>query len=225
MNAYSLSADALAVAFSGRYVFHSLDFTARPGDAIWVKGQNGSGKTSLLRALGGMIPLSCGTINLGGTTMAGGLGGYAAYIGTENAIKAGMRVAAMLRFWAGFCGATQQQIRTAVEAFALGPLLGLQIAMLSNGQKRRVALSRLRIIDRPIWLLDEPLGGLDQAGCTMLERAACQHRSRGGVIIVATHQPIHWPALQIVALDADRNPPEAGNRQGLEFVSRRDSAR
>lgn len=179
-----------------RLLFSGLSLTLNPGDLLAVLGENGSGKTSLLRMLCGLLPPARGTIQWEGNDIGQMKEGYAAqitYIGHLNGIKDDLTPAENLQFSARLCGdaASDNLASEALEAVGLThPIHGLPTRVLSQGQKRRVALARLWLSTRVLWILDEPFAALDDAGTGLLTQRLQRHVGRGGMVVVATHQVV-----------------------------------
>ena len=143
-----------------------------------MSGPNGAGKTSLLRQIAGLLPLAAGRLSLDGASPDAGLPELCHYVGHLNAVKASFSVRENLAFWAEFLGEDGASLDRALAAFGLGALAELPAGLLSAGQKRKLALSRLFAASRPIWLLDEPQVSLDTASVKLLD-AAIEGSSRG----------------------------------------------
>ncbi|MEM1200651.1 MAG: heme ABC exporter ATP-binding protein CcmA [Pseudomonadota bacterium] len=184
-----LSAKNLICRRGGRTVFSGLSFTVSQGEGLLLEGPNGTGKTSLLRILAGFGALEAGELELAGADDELTIGQRAHYLGHQNALKLALSVEENLSFWANFMGqpATASMIEQRLDAFNLGHLMSYSAGLLSAGQKRRLALSRLELVSRPIWLLDEPSVGLDTASCTLLAAAMRRHMEAGGLLIASTH--------------------------------------
>jgi heme exporter protein A len=163
----------------GREVFSGLDFATSAGQALAVTGRNGSGKTSLLRLIGGLLTPADGSIALEGGDAELTLGEQAHYLGHRDALKPALSAAENLAFW-----------RHAAD---------LPAAYLSAGQRRRLSLARLIAVRRPLWLLDEPTAALDAGGQGMFAGLMRDHLARGGIIVAATHGPlgVEAPELRI----------------------------
>ncbi|HHN68159.1 MAG TPA: heme ABC exporter ATP-binding protein CcmA [Thermopetrobacter sp.] len=171
----------------GRTVFAGLSLSVAAGEMLTLRGPNGAGKTSLLRSIAGLTPAAAGTVRLDGGDDGVSVGQQAHYIGHANAIKPQLSVAENLRFWAAFHGAGTARIEAAMAAMDLTALAPFDAALLSAGQKRRLALARLALIERPVWLLDEPTVGLDTASVGRLQALMRSHLDGGGIILAATH--------------------------------------
>jgi heme exporter protein A len=180
-----LQAKSLACQRGGRAVFSDVNFALAPGQLLELRGPNGSGKSSLLRLIAGLGEPAQGEIILEGSTPDLGIGQQAHYAAHQEAIKSPLTVAENLQFWGDFLGGGD--LTAALAAFDLTDLAQYPAALLSAGQKRRLSLSRLALMPRPLWLLDEPTLGLDQASLERLMRLLRGHLSAGGLAIVATH--------------------------------------
>jgi len=174
----------------GREVFCGLDFEACSGEALAVTGPNGSGKTSLLRMIAGLLAMAGGSIGLEGGETELTLPEQAHYLGHRDALKPALSVMENLSFWRDFLGGEAFDAAESLAAVGLDHAAQLPAAYLSAGQRRRLSLARLLAARRPVWLLDEPTSALDAAGQTMFAALMGDHLSRGGLIIAATHAPL-----------------------------------
>jgi heme exporter protein A len=174
----------------GREVFADLDFEVRSGEALAVTGPNGSGKTSLLRLIAGLLTAADGSIALEGGTAELTLSEQAHYLGHRDALKAALSVAENLTFWRDHLGGEAADVPTSLSQVGLGHAVHLPAAYLSAGQRRRLSIARLLAVKRPVWLLDEPTNALDAAGQDLFTALMADHLSRGGLIIAATHAPL-----------------------------------
>ena len=181
----------------GREVFTGLDFEASSGEALAVTGPNGSGKTSLLRLIGGLLAMAEGSIDLEGGEVELSLSEQAHYLGHRDALKPALSVLENLTFWRNFLGGEALDAATSLVAVGLGRAAHLPAAFLSAGQRRRLSLARLLAVRRPIWLLDEPANALDAAGQGLFVDLMSDHLTRGGLIIAATHAPLGLPAREL----------------------------
>jgi heme exporter protein A len=186
----SLAAHDIACERGGRTLFQRLSFALAPGEALLVSGPNGAGKTSLLRQLEGLLPLAAGRLSITGAEEDNPVAELCHAVGHLNATKTSLTVRENLAFWADFLGDGDGDLADALTAFGLEPLADFPAGLLSAGQKRKLALSRLYAAPRPIWLLDEPSVSLDAHAVTRLDRAIRDHLKAGGIAIVSTHVPL-----------------------------------
>lgn len=185
-----LDARSLACERGGRMVFRDVSFSLGSGEALVVIGPNGVGKSSLLRLLAGLVDIAAGEVVLEGGLADMRLAEQAHYIGHLDALKPAMTVQETARFWSDFLGGSEADRERAFDVFDLEALRELPVAYLSAGQRRRLALARLLIAPRAIWLLDEPSVALDAASLARLVEAMEGHLSAGGLIVTATHQAL-----------------------------------
>jgi heme exporter protein A len=153
-----------------------------------LTGPNGSGKSSLLRLIAGLNEAQTGTITLSGGAPDLSIGQQAHYIAHQEAVKTALSVHENLAFWRDFMGGGD--VEEALAAFDLTRLSSYPAGLLSAGQKRRLALARLVLVPRALWLLDEPTVGLDIASLGRLVSVMDAQLARGGMIIAATHVPL-----------------------------------
>ena len=199
---YSLDAYDLACRRGGRQVFSGLSFSLKSGEALILTGPNGSGKSSLLRMIAGLLPPASGLLKWGGLEtheVSGWPEGCLHYAGHRTALKPVMTVRENLHFWAAFHDRTDH-IETAAESLGLGNLMDLPARYLSEGQHRRTALARLATVPAPLWLLDEPMSGLDTDSVAGLEKLIAGHLAAGGLAMISTHQPLDIPHAQSLDL-------------------------
>ncbi len=218
-----LGATNLACRRGGRLVFGGLGFTLAPGGALVITGPNGSGKSTLLRLLAGLGRPVAGTVTWDGEPVGDDPAARAslvAYAGHQDAVKPGLDVMANLAGWARLARPGQSardRARDALDRFDLSRLASLPARVLSQGQRRRLALSRLPVLGRPLWLLDEPSAGLDTASVGRLRAVIADHRAQGGMVIASTHVDLGLEgagALDVAAFTApigfDTEPEWAG---------------
>lgn len=185
-----LAAHGIGCQRGGRLLFEDLSFNLAPGEGLLVTGPNGSGKTSLLRQIAGLLPLAGGTLGVTGAREDAVLPELCHYVGHANAAKSSLTVTENLAFWADFLGAGSNHLPNALAAFGLAALADFPAGLLSAGQKRKLALSRLFAAPRPIWLLDEPQVSLDAPSLKLLDGAIGAHLAQGGIAVVASHTPL-----------------------------------
>jgi heme exporter protein A len=181
----------------GREVFSGLDFDASTGEALAVTGSNGSGKTSLLRLIAGLLTISGGSIGLEGGEAELTLPEQAHYLGHRDALKPALSVMENLAFWRDFLGGEASDVGKSLATVGLDHAVHLPAAYLSAGQRRRLSIARLLAVRRPVWLLDEPTNALDAAGQTMFAALMSDHLARGGLIVAATHAPLGIAAREL----------------------------
>ncbi len=180
----------------GRNVFMGLNFHLAESSALILEGPNGSGKSSLIRILSGLLRPRLGSLIWQGqdaTKEPEIFQEHIHYIGHRNAIKPVLTVQENLTYWSGR-DKDDTHLDMALDQFNMLPLKNTPANLLSSGQSRRLALSRLLASKRKLWLLDEPSVGLDVASIKLLEQAIAEHRSTGGSVIFATHSPIEVEA-------------------------------
>lgn len=185
-----LSGHGVTCVRGGREVFAGLDFAAVSGEAVAVVGRNGSGKTSLLRLIAGLLVPAGGKIALEGGDDELTLPEQCHYLGHRDALKPALSVAENLIFWADFLGGERFDPTESLATVGLDHAAHLPAGFLSAGQRRRLSLARLLTVRRAVWLLDEPTTALDVAGQDMFGGLMRDHLASGGLIIAATHAPL-----------------------------------
>jgi heme exporter protein A len=183
-----VEASALTAIRGGRVLFRDLGFRVEAGSALCIEGANGVGKTSLLRMIAGFLSPALGMIRIGDVADADERGKQVGWLGHHDAVKPQMTVRENLVFFARLYGGVN--VETAMAQVGLTRLADLPGQYLSAGQKKRVALARLALSARPLWLLDEPLASLDTAGKKIAADLIAAHCASGGIAIVATHEPL-----------------------------------
>jgi heme exporter protein A len=184
---FGLAAEDVRVARGGVPVAEGVTFRIGRGDWLELRGPNGGGKTSLLRCLAGLSPPDGGRIEWRepGEPPAASARGRCAWLGHLDGLQPHFTVRETLAFWAR-AGDGGDPL-AAAEALGLTRFLDAPAQRLSAGWRRRAGLARLILLDRPLWLLDEPFANLDARGAGLAGQAIATHLARGGAAVAATH--------------------------------------
>jgi heme exporter protein A len=185
-----LTADALACVRGGREVFSNVSFTVDAGALLLLRGPNGSGKSSLLRLVAGLVRKTEGRLDLEGAEVDVPVAEYAHYVGHLDTLKPALTVSENLSFWADMLGHRKMETAEALAQVGLAALADFPAGILSAGQRRRLALARLVVSERPLWLLDEPTTAIDAEARARLFDLIRAHLSGGGLALVATHDEL-----------------------------------
>lgn len=202
MKITALNVGALCVRRGERRLFDAFDLSVKAGEAIALTGANGAGKTSLLRAIAGLLRPETGDIVFAGpdgVTLDAdqARSDLIHMIGHQDGLKSSRTAREELAFQAAWTGGGETGIARAIEALGLAPLLDLEIRRLSAGQRRRVAFGRLVASPRPLWLLDEPMAPLDAARRALLADLMRTHLAEGGILVAAVHDPLPFFARTV----------------------------
>lgn len=180
-----LTVENLALSRGGRRLFDGVGFAVAPGQLLLLRGPNGAGKSSLLLSLYGVLRAETGKIDWHAEEPP-----PLHLVGHQPGVKTRLSLNENLQFWRSVNGATGLAADAALEAVGLGTLSGLDAGYLSAGQTKRLALARLLVTDRKIWLLDEPAASLDADGDALVARLIAGRLATGGAVIAATHDDI-----------------------------------
>lgn len=176
-----LAFDRVACLRGQRLLFEGVDLALEAGEAGLVTGPNGIGKSSLLRIAAGLLRPAAGTVTrVGGVALANDL----------HALDRAAALADALGYWAALDGRGPADVSAALDTVGLARIARVPVRMLSTGQARRATLARVIAGGAAVWLLDEPGNGLDSAALDALAAAMARHRAAGGIVLVATHQPL-----------------------------------
>lgn len=191
MSDAALRLSGIACARGGRLLFRGVDLTLNAGESALLRGPNGIGKSSLMRICAGLLRPVGGTIERRGRI---------ALADERLALDMEEPLRAALGFWARLDGADAAALDQALDAMALGSLADIPVRMLSTGQRKRASLARVIAGGAPLWLLDEPGNGLDDASLKLLGKAVAAHVADGGIVVAASHQPLPMTAPVTVEL-------------------------
>ncbi|MFN3623924.1 MAG: heme ABC exporter ATP-binding protein CcmA [Hyphomicrobium sp.] len=206
-----LVAENLTLERGGRAVVEALSFCLGAGSALILTGPNGAGKSTLLRALAGYFRPAAGRVRVTGAGADRETSEVCHFVGHLDGIKTHLSAAENLSFWGTYLAgpadadrSLARRVEEALERFALDALATIPAGYLSAGQKRRLALARLAVAARPLWLLDEPTVSLDVASVRVLIEAINDHLKGGGLAVIATHVPMELTSAQAIQLGGAR---------------------
>lgn len=181
-----LRLDSVACIRGDRLLFENLSLVLKRGDALWLRGPNGAGKSSLIRLAAGLLRPAAGTAQRHERV---------ALIDEASSLDAELPLRRALDFWARVDTVDGHSVDRAMDEMALVPLAEVPVAMLSTGQRKRAAMVRVIASGAPIWLLDEPANGMDDAAQARLVAAVAKHRANGGAVLLASHFALGVPDL------------------------------
>ena len=186
-----LSARDLALIRGHRCLFQGLNFTVGRGELLMVEGPNGSGKTSLLRAIAGLIEADEGEVRWNNTNVKKNRQSFHAllvWMGHRPGFKGDLTILENLRFEAGLRSMALSTAEHQLERLGIADLTDIPFRALSAGQQRRVALARMCLAEAPLWLMDEPFTNMDAEGQALVIDVLREHLHDGGLCVMATHQ-------------------------------------
>lgn len=181
MSDAALRLDKVACMRGGRLLLRDVSLVLEPGQGALLRGPNGTGKSSLMRVVAGLLPAFAGRVERNGR---------AALCDENAALDGDVTLARALGFWARLDGTGEEAVAIALAAMGVGHLRDIPVRMLSTGQRKRAALARTLASGAALWLLDEPANGLDRDGLALLGQAVERHLSGGGIVLAASHQPL-----------------------------------
>jgi len=181
-----------------RHVLKGVSLEVHPGELMHVSGPNGTGKTTLLRVVSGLLRPEKGSVAWCGRAIAEAAAGYQsalAYASHEPALKSDLTALENLRFSVGLKRrVTAAELRSSLERTGVGTCADLPARVLSAGQRRRVAMARVLAFRADLWLLDEPFTNLDGSGSSLLSALLAEHVGQGGVALVVAHHDLNVAA-------------------------------
>jgi heme exporter protein A len=189
-----ICARSISARRGGRLVIEGITLTVEPGQIYVLRGENGAGKSTLLRTLAGLSPIASGSIDRSEAATV--------FLGHADGVKGALSARENISFWRALYSAGAESAAQATNALQVAPFIDQPAATLSAGQRRRLALCRIAISGRPIWLLDEPTSGMDAASIAAVIRLIAGHCGNSGAAIVATHEPLRFENAITITLTA-----------------------
>jgi heme exporter protein A len=192
-----LSGKSLCLLRGDRCLFDELDFALDSGEMLLIEGNNGSGKTSLLRAIAGMLDFDSGNVFWRDQEVTADYQAFRSelvWLAHKVGFKGDLTLVENLRFESGLRPGSLKSLKQVLERLGLTRLIDLPFRALSAGQQRRVALARMLFADAELWIMDEPFTNLDTAGQTLVVELIAEHLASGGLCVMASHQGIELDA-------------------------------
>ena len=196
-----LIVENLSQGYGDLVLFSSINFQVKSGNALVVTGDNGSGKSTLLRTIAGLMRPAKGEVRMLGGLIDGTIAEQCHLVGPLNAIKPELTARENLTAWRGVLGpGNAASVDDALEQFGLDRFADMRAEVLSTGWRRRLALARVLVAERPLWLLDEPTAALDVVSSRMVADMISDHLAGGGLAVIATHLDLGIDGLQSLDL-------------------------
>ncbi|MBL4870989.1 MAG: heme ABC exporter ATP-binding protein CcmA, partial [Robiginitomaculum sp.] len=187
-NSNVLEIKYLSIDRGNAVLFQGLNLTLNPGDMVWVKGNNGIGKTSLLKCCAGLLRASSGDVFWNGKDITKQEMGYAAFLGHHDAHKPSLTPTETLEFWRSlYDNDTPKEIELCLKRVALWERRNQSVKTLSAGQSRRLSLARIYMSNAPLWILDEPSAAMDEQGRKLIGSLLKEHIASKGSVLLASH--------------------------------------
>lgn len=196
---------------NGRVLLRHIDFGLHSGEVLLLKGSNGTGKSTLLRSLAGLMTWRAGELSWCGQPVAARHPSFQqqlVYLGHQCGMNEALSGWENLRFALAMMGVAWQdtRVQTVLEQLDVAAVAHRPVGRLSQGQRRRMALARVMLSERALWLLDEPDNALDAAACAQLTRILAAHAQSGGMAIVVSHRGIQLSGTSTSVLDLSAQP-------------------
>lgn len=225
----ALSVLRASLVLGGRSVFRDLTLTVRAGSVLFLRGRNGAGKSSLIRAIAGFQPLTSGSVLWEGHPLESDTRTNPSRIKfhwvdcVADGLDPSLTVIENTEYWASMYEHDEHCMhpREAVVRVGLEDRMDWAVSALSTGLRRRASLARLLASPSPIWLLDEPTVAMDERGVALVQELLRAHAADGGIAIVATNAPIHVPGSSDIVLGTDRIVPVHLHDELLELAAQR----
>ena len=190
---HKLEATDLTLFRGDRCLFSDLSFALESGEMLLLEGANGSGKTSLMRSVAGLLGLDDGELHWDGVRVASDRQAFRAqfaWLGHRTGLKLDLTPAENLRFDTSLRSRSDRTFDDVFARLGISRLAGLPVRLLSAGQQRRVALARLLLANVPLWLVDEPFTNLDREGRSLVLDLVSEHLDADGMCVMAAHQDV-----------------------------------